>query len=93
VAVVPPPPPTPGGAAVLSGTPSVGSTLTCAATFTGATSTAWVWVRDYDTVLEATGSTYAVVADDKGHTLRCRALAMNAGGTIGRTSTALAVPA
>jgi hypothetical protein len=93
VAVVPPPPPTPGGAATLSGTPSVGSTLTCAATFTGATSTAWAWIRDYDTVLEATGSTYPVVADDKGHALRCRALATNAGGTIGRTSAALAVPA
>ena len=93
VAVVPPLPPTPGGAAVLSGTPSVGSTLTCAATFTAATSTGWAWIRDYDTVLEATGSTYAVVAEDKGHTLRCRALATNAGGTISRTSAALAVPA
>jgi hypothetical protein len=93
LAVVPPVSPTPSGGATISGTAASGSTLTCSGSFTGATSTSWAWIRDYETPIDATASTYQVTDADKGHAIRCRALATNAGGTIGRTSSAVQVAA
>ncbi len=61
-------------APVLSGTPSVGKTLTCS---TGAwagepTGFGYVWLRDGRPIAGQTGSTYVVQAADRGHALSCQ---------------------
>jgi hypothetical protein len=78
-------PPIPTSGATLSGRAAVGQTLTCAATFKNAKSRSYVWLRDR-VALDATASTYRLTGADRGHKIRCRALATNAGGTTSRTS-------
>jgi hypothetical protein len=78
-------PPQPRGAATVTGTPRVGRTLACNGSFTGATSLAYLWLRD-GAALNARARTYRVAAADRGHGLSCRITAANAGGAVVRTS-------
>jgi hypothetical protein len=86
----------------MSGTPAVGSTLTCdPGTWTGDPTFTFLWDRaprgttaDNDPawipINNAVGSTYQVQADDAGSRVRCRVLASRPGfGTISAVSTSL----
>lgn len=68
----------------ISGSPTVGATLTCdTGAWTGApTSYARQWRRDDAFISGATAATYAVVAGDVGTALTCLVTATNAGGTV-----------
>jgi len=95
-AVVKPVPPIPPESVSISGTPTVGTAVTCTAgAFQNATSTGWQWLRDFDPLDSATSSTYTPTADDVGHLLRCRATGSITIGasviTSGRLSAAVAV--
>lgn len=73
-AVVKPVPPIPPDTVSISGTPSVGTAVSCTAgAFQNATTTGWQWLRDFTPLDSATGSTYTPTAEDAGHLLRCRA--------------------
>jgi hypothetical protein len=81
-----PEPPRRGNPATISGTARVGSTLTCSASFDGASSTTYSWLRDGKLISGATAQTWPVVAADAGHALSCRVAASNLGGTTTSTS-------
>ena len=72
--------PTPTAPPAITGTASVGQTLTCSpGTWTGApTGLTTIWQRDGETV--GVGTTHVVVAADQGATLRCLVVATNAAG-------------
>ena len=72
----------------LSGTPAVGSNLTCTpGIWTGRVdSTSFAWLRDGSTIAGETSSTYTVVAADAGHNIGCRILATNPAGTAAADS-------
>lgn len=83
-------------ASTLSGTPAVGSTLTCTPAATSglpvpALTTSWL--RDGAPIDGATGATYAVSPADAGHALACRTDAVNVAGSASQTSDAMAIPA
>ena len=78
-------PPVPKKAATVTGTVRVGKTVGCSATFTGAKSRSYRWIRGRSTVI-GTKPTYRLVAKDGGQLIRCRALAKNTGGTTSRIS-------
>lgn len=82
---VPPVPPT---SVAISGTPKVGSAVTCAITgaFQNATSTGWEWYRDFTLLEGQTTNSYTPETNDGKHLLRCRATGTNTGGTSGRLS-------
>ena len=86
-------PPVPLKAATASGTPRVGSTLTCVAAFRGAATLGYLWLRDRTAIPAATAARYRLVAADAGKRLQCRALATNSGGTVYRQSPAIRVGA
>jgi hypothetical protein len=78
----------------LSGTPTVGQTLTCSkGTWTGiATLTyAYKWLRDGGAIAGPTGGTYAVQAADQAHGLSCEVTATNPKGHAAATSNTLKV--
>ena len=86
-------PPVPLKAATVTGSPRVGSTLTCAAGFRGAATLGYLWLRDRTAIPAATTARYRLVAADAGKRLQCRAVATNAGGTVYRQSAAIRVGA
>lgn len=76
----------------ISGTPTVGHTLSCA---TGAwsnspTGYSYDWQRNGGAITGATGATYVVRSADAGDTLTCQVTAYNLGGS-GRTATSAGV--
>ncbi|HXA55221.1 MAG TPA: hypothetical protein VNV37_10165 [Solirubrobacteraceae bacterium] len=79
----------------VSGTPSVGETLTCSnGVWTGGPVTLTVqWRRGGVTIPGATGSSYRVQAGDAGESLACEVTATNSAGHGSATSVALLVPA
>ena len=91
----PPPPPASSVAPVVSGTTTVGSTLSCTqGTWTGSpTSYAYQWLRGGVNIPGATASTYLTVTADGGTSVGCMVTASNAGGSASATSNALAITA
>jgi hypothetical protein len=99
-AVTPPVPATPVAAPTntarpgIQGTPVVGSTLTgTPGSWTGSPSFTYGWRRDGSAIAGATGTTYALVAADAGHTISFAVTATNAGGSAGAVSDGVAVTA
>ena len=87
--------PTNTAAPVLSGTPSVGSTLSCS---TGSwehspSSYEYVWLRGSTAISGAAASEYQVQAADQGFSITCEVTAINAAGQDTATSNSLTVPA
>jgi hypothetical protein len=89
--------PEPGGAApevttaaAITGTPKVGLTLTCSATFTGADSTSYAWFSN-DVSIGVTASTYKPVAGDVGKAVKCTATGTNTSGSTPSTSPTVTV--
>jgi hypothetical protein len=70
------------GLPILTGTPTVGSTLTITniAFLNTPTSTRYVWLRDGDAIAGADRNTYALTAADLGHQIRAQVFAGNADG-------------
>ena len=70
------------GRPVLTGTPTVGSTLTITniAFINTPTSTRYVWLRDGAAIAGATKAAYALTTDDLGHLVSARVYAGNADG-------------
>jgi hypothetical protein len=80
-------------APVVSGTGTVGQTLSCTqGTWTnGPTSYARQWLRGGTNIPGATAATYVLVAADGGTNVSCRVTATNAAGSTPATSNAIAV--
>ena len=80
-------------APVVSGTTTVGSTLSCTTgTWTNSpTSFAYQWLRNGVAISGATASTYVVVAGDLGTSISCLVTATNAFGSGVTTSNALSI--
>ncbi|MFE7777774.1 Ig-like domain-containing protein [Streptomyces sp. NPDC057445] len=78
-------------AAKVTGTAKVGSTVTCAVTFSGAASVKYAWLRDNTVISGATTRTRALVAADHPHRTACRATAANSTGTTTSSSPAVSV--
>ena len=78
----------------ISGTASIGSTLTLAGngTWSGGPTFATQWLRDNSNIPGATASTYAVVSADAGHAISAAVTATNAAGSASAGSNALAIP-
>jgi hypothetical protein len=79
----------------LSGTPAVGSTLTCkpnVALATGET-IAYAWLRDTAAIAGAASPTYVVAAADESHHLSCAVTIAGDGGSATATSGFDAIPA
>jgi NHL repeat len=85
-------PPTASANPVVSGTPTIGNTLTCSnGTWTNAPTFTREWLRDGAPIAGATASTYAVVAEDEGKTLQCRVTATNADAGVQAVSARVVV--
>jgi hypothetical protein len=66
---------------VVTGTPTVGQTLTCpTGTWSGSPSFTYQWQRDNVNIGGATANTYLLVVGDGTHNVRCRVTGTNAGG-------------
>lgn len=78
----------------VTGTATVGSTLTCVpGTWTNSpTSYAYQWRRDGISIAGATATQYVIVAADQGTNLTCAETATNADGSNSAVSAATAVP-
>jgi sugar lactone lactonase YvrE len=88
------PVPRPLAAPSVSGSTSVGATLTCA---TGSWSNSptgyeYRWVRGNAPILNQTAATYTVTAADRGQQLSCTVTAINAGGAIQADSARITIP-
>jgi Carboxypeptidase regulatory-like domain len=70
------------GAPMLSGTPAVGHTLTCApgSWSANANSFSYSWLRDGVPIPGQSANTYTVQASDSGHSIACRVSALDTGG-------------
>jgi hypothetical protein len=82
------PPPTALGSPVVEGTPEYGHELICTSNWQNASEVVYQWVRDKgqsgEVSLElGTSSHYVVVHEDEGHTLTCKATALNRFGKTG----------
>ena len=77
----------------VTGTPTVGSTLSCGQGVwaNGPTSYAYAWLRDGSAISGATAATYQLVSADLGHSVACKVTATNAEGSGSATSSALKV--
>ncbi len=83
------------GGPVVSGTPAVGQTLTCAnGSWTGEPKPTFThtWLRNGNPIAGAALSTYVVQSADQGSGLACKVTAKNAHGTASATSNTLSVP-
>ncbi len=83
-------------APTISGTPAVGSLLTCAkGSWTGvpAPRFTYQWLSEGSPIKEATASRYTVQRADAGHGLICEVTAINIAGKIGVRSETLHIPA
>ena len=93
----PPPPPSPPAntePSHVSGTPSVGRTLTCSnGAWEGAESFDRAWMRDGDPIEGEAGTTYIVQNADLGHSISCEVTATNEGGSESASSNAVEVHA
>nr|WP_231127457.1 TIGR03773 family transporter-associated surface protein [Motilibacter aurantiacus] len=69
----------------LTGTPVVGSRLTCRPAFSGGTVRSYRWLRDGRAV-QGRSSARRLVAADAGHRIRCRVVVANAAGTASSLS-------
>ena len=78
----------------LSGTPAVGSTLTCKpnVTTTASETVAYAWLRDTVAIAGRTGATYLVAAADETHHLSCQVTIAGDGGSATATSGFDAIP-
>jgi hypothetical protein len=78
----------------ITGTPSVGQTLTCLpGTWSNSpTSYSYVWRRDFEPFPGATAATYTVTSSDVGHDLTCEVTASNAAGGHQATADAGVIP-
>jgi len=86
--------PTNTAAPAITGTATMGSTLTCSnGTWTGATSYTREWLRDGTAIGSATGTTYVSTLADVGKSITCRVTAVGADGTNRATSAGLTVTA
>jgi hypothetical protein len=72
----------------ISGTPAVGSTLTCKSnvTTTATETTAYQWLSDTQPIAGATAATYVIVATDQTHHLSCQVTIAGDGGSASATS-------
>ncbi|HVP01036.1 MAG TPA: hypothetical protein VMT10_00595, partial [Solirubrobacteraceae bacterium] len=80
----------------VTGSPTSGSTLTCApGTWTGvpAPTLTYQWLRDGNAITGQTTTTYVIADPDAAHALSCQVTATNAGGSLQKTSNAVNVPA
>lgn len=79
------------GAPMISGTPSIGQTLTASTgTWSGSpTGYAYQWLRAGVAIIGATGATYVVQTADAGATIAVTVTASNAGGSASATSSAV----
>lgn len=75
----------------VTGTVRVGATVSCAVSFSGATSQVYSWQLDGATVRGATGRTYLLPDADYQHKIACRGVAGNSSGSTGATSPAVTV--
>ncbi|MFE0625841.1 Ig-like domain-containing protein [Streptomyces sp. NPDC058864] len=75
----------------VTGTVRVASKVTCSATFGGATSYAYAWLRDNKAVSGATAQTRGLVPSDYKHKFACRITAKNSTGSTTATSPAVTV--
>ncbi|HTR70014.1 MAG TPA: hypothetical protein VMH41_07270 [Mycobacteriales bacterium] len=80
--------PTLNGSVTISGKVRVGSTVTCNASFTDATSTSYAWSVNSAAISGATKSTFMIPAKDYKKSLTCTATGMNGGGSTPGTSSA-----
>ena len=81
-------------APTISGTATVGQSLTAAdGSWTGSPSLSRQWLRNGVAIGGATGNTYTVNAADASSTISVRVTATNAGGSATATSNTLSVPA
>jgi hypothetical protein len=86
-------PPVMTSAPAVTGTGTVGQTLSCTqGNWTYApTSYAYQWLRSGVNIFNATAATYVLAALDSGASVSCRVTATNAAGSTGATSNAIAV--
>ena len=79
----------------LSGTPAVGSTLTCHpnVTTTATETVGYAWLNDTLPISGATASTYVVAASDQTHHLSCQVTIAGDGGSTTATSGFDSIPA
>jgi hypothetical protein len=79
---------------VISGSPTIGSVLTCdPGAWTGSPTYAYIWTRNETTIVGATGQTYTIQAIDAGSTLECEVKATNAAGSAQEGANEIQVPA
>ena len=77
----------------ISGSATIGATLTCdSGTWDGTPSFTYQWKRDAAAIALATSSTYVVTSSDAGHTITCAITATNDGGPIVATTTGVSIP-
>ena len=78
----------------LSGTPAVGTTLTCKpnVTTTAAETVTYAWLRDTVPIAGAAAATYVIAAADETHHLSCQVTISGDGGSASATSGFDAVP-
>lgn len=82
------------GAPALSGTPTVGSTMTCTpGTWQGNPTFAYQWLRDGTAIGGATASEYTLTGAEEGASLQCRLTGSNAGGGAVAFSSSVTVAA
>ena len=83
-------------APAVTGSPKLGSVLSCSAgTWSGTTPLSYAvqWLRDQSPIPGQTRSTYLVQASDVGHAMSCRVTASNQAGTATGTSNAISIKA
>ncbi|MEU1618042.1 Ig-like domain repeat protein [Streptomyces sp. NPDC005722] len=78
-------------AAKVTGTAKVASQVTCSATFSGATSYAYGWLRDSKVISGASAKTFGLTSSDYKHKVSCRITAKNSTGSTAATSPAVTV--
>jgi hypothetical protein len=80
-------------APTVTGTPTLGSTLTCSQGSWGnlPTSFTYQWLRNGAAIAGQTATTYTVAIADEGTSLSCTVTATDAAGSTAATSTALAI--
>jgi hypothetical protein len=75
------------GLPVISGTPTVGNTLSCSpGAWSGAPTFTYQWLADGLPLAGATAPTHVIAAGEAGHALTCAVTATNVGGTATATS-------
>ncbi|MFJ3903007.1 Ig-like domain repeat protein [Streptomyces sp. NPDC090025] len=78
-------------AAKVTGTTKVGSAVTCAVGFNGASTVGYSWLRDGAVIAGVTGRTKALIPADHAHKIACRAQGTNTTGSAVSTSPAAVI--